>query len=136
MAVAGVLRSPAEVVHADELARLAADDTGPRPDGWRLTPRAVRRFVVGDEAAGITRKFYGDDALVDRCVVTLMSNRGLLLVGEPGTAKSMLSELFAAAISGESTCTVQGTSGTRRTRSPTPGTTRCCSPRGPRSGRW
>ncbi len=113
MAVADILRAPAEVVHADELARLAADDTGPRPDGWRLTPRAVRRFVVGDEEAGISRKFYGDDALVDRCVVTLMSNRGLLLVGEPGTAKSMLSELFAAAISGESTCTVQGTSGTR-----------------------
>ena len=41
-----------------------------------------------------------------------MSNRGLLLVGEPGTAKSMLSELLAAAVSGDSTCTVQGTSGT------------------------
>ena len=113
MTAAGVLRAPAEVVHADELARLASDDPGPRPDGWRLTPRAVRRFVVGDEGAGISRKFYGDDALVDRCVVTLMSNRGLLLVGEPGTAKSMLSELFAAAISGQSTCTVQGSSGTR-----------------------
>ena len=58
------------------------------------------------------KKFYGDDALIDRCIVTLMSNRGLLLVGEPGTAKSMLSELLAAAISGDSTCTVQGTSGT------------------------
>ena len=60
----------------------------------------------------MTRKFYGDDALIDRCVVTLMSNRGLLLVGEPGTAKSMLSELLAAAISGGSTCTIQGTAGT------------------------
>src|SRR5262249_33800287 len=53
-----------------------------------------------------------DDALVDRCIVTLMSNRGLLLVGEPGTAKSMLSELLAAAISGNSTLTIQGTAGT------------------------
>ncbi len=107
-----ILRAPAEVAYADELAALAAADGGNRPTGWRLTPRAVRAFVVGDPALGVTRKFYGDDALVDRCVVTLMSNRGLLLVGEPGTAKSMLSELLAAAVSGDSTCTVQGSSGT------------------------
>ena len=36
----------------------------------------------------------------------------MLLVGEPGTAKSMLSELLAAAISGTSALTVQGTAGT------------------------
>lgn len=108
----GVLRAPAEVVHAEELARLAVSDSGPRPPGWRLSPRAVRAFVVGDERLGVRRKFYGDDPLVDRCVVTLMSQRGLLLVGEPGTAKSMLSELLAAAVSGRSTCTVQGTAGT------------------------
>jgi MoxR-like ATPase len=106
-----VLREPAEVTHAAELAALATD-TGPRPEGWHLTPRAVRAFVVGDPKLGVSRKFYGDDALVDRCVVTLMSNRGLLLVGEPGTAKSMLSELLAAAVSGRSGCTVQGTAGT------------------------
>lgn len=107
-----VLRAPAEILFSHELARLAADDPHPRPEGWHLSPRAVRRFVIGDEKAGISRKFYGDDALIDRCIVTLMSNRGLLLVGEPGTAKSMLSELLGAAISGDSTCTVQGTSGT------------------------
>lgn len=106
------LRAPAEVAYADELGRLAAADTGPRPEGWRLTPRAVRAFVLGDRELGVSAKFHGDDALVDRCVVTLMSNRGLLLVGEPGTAKSMLSELLSAAVSGGSTCTVQGTSGT------------------------
>jgi MoxR-like ATPase len=107
-----VLRAPAEVVHAHELATLADADPGPRPEGWRLTPRMVRAFVLGDPGLGISRKFYGDDPLIDRCIVTLMSNRGLLLVGEPGTAKSMLSELLAAAVSGSSTCTVQGTSGT------------------------
>ena len=106
------LRLPAEQVHAEELARLAAADDGDRPEGWRLSPRAVRAFVVGDPSLDVSRKFYGDDALVERCVVTLMSNRGLLLVGEPGTAKSMLSELLAAAVSGDSTCTIQGTSGT------------------------
>ncbi|MFG1818941.1 AAA family ATPase [Kribbella sp. NPDC049174] len=109
---ATILRAPAEEVYADELTRLAAADTGPRPEGWNLSPRAVRTFVLGDHELGVQQKFYGDDALIDRCVVTLMSNRGLLLVGEPGTAKSMLSELFAAAIGSDSTCTVQGTSGT------------------------
>src|SRR5262249_56137497 len=67
---------------------------------------------VGGESIAIRRKFYGDDALIDRCIVTLLGNRGLLLVGEPGTAKSMLSELLAAAISGVSTNTIQGTAGT------------------------
>ena len=112
MTAPDILRAPAEMVHADELATLADADHGPRPEGWRLTPRMVRAFVVGDPALWVTRKFYGDDALIDRCVVTLMSNRGLLLVGEPGTAKSMLSELLSAAVSGSSTCAVQGTSGT------------------------
>lgn len=107
-----VLRAPAEVTYAAELAALKSADRGSRPPGWQLAPRAVRAFVVGDSALGVTRKFYGDNALVDRCVVTLMSNRGLLLVGEPGTAKSMLSELLAAAIAGDSTCTIQGSSGT------------------------
>lgn len=107
-----ILREPAERLYADELARLAADDPHPRPEGWRLSPRAVRSFILGDARRDVRKKFYGDDALIDRCIVTLMSNRGLLLVGEPGTAKSMLSELLAAAISGDSTCTVQGTSGT------------------------
>ena len=40
-----------------------------------------------------------------------------MLVGEPGTAKSMLSELLAAAISGASTLAVQGS---RRHRGPRP----------------
>lgn len=112
MAATNILRAPAEQVHSDELARLTAEDGQARPQGWRLSPRAVRAFILGDDKAGVRRKFYGDDPLVERCIVTLMSNRGLLLVGEPGTAKSMLSELLAAAIGGDSTCTIQGTSGT------------------------
>lgn len=107
-----VLRAPAEQIHAEELIKLAEQDSGPRPPGWRLSPRAVRAFIVGNDKLGVRRKFYGDDALIDRCIVTLMSQRGLLLVGEPGTAKSMLSELLSAAISGNSDCTIQGTAGT------------------------
>ena len=63
----------------------------------------MRAFIVGDQALGVTRKFYGDDPLVDRAVVTLLGRQGLMLVGEPGTAKSMLSELLSAAVSGAST---------------------------------
>ena len=110
--VAEISCLPAELRYADELARLATLDSGPRPEGWRLTPRMVRTFIVGSEDLGIDRKFYGDDPLVDRAIVTLMGNQALLLVGPPGTAKSMLSELLAAAISNDSMLAVQGAAGT------------------------
>ena len=122
-----VQREPAEVRYAAELKFLAAWDTGPRPPGWALTPRAVVTFVVGSEEplslpqgapADLPRrleiavKFVGSRAQIERSVVTLAGERGLLLVGEPGTAKSLLSELLAAAVSGTSGLTVQGTAGT------------------------
>ncbi|NVE01130.1 AAA family ATPase [Massilia sp. BJB1822] len=107
-----ILRSSAELRYADELARLRAADNDPRPEGWQLSPRAVRRFILGDDKQAISRKFYGDDPLVDRAIVTLMGHQGLMLVGEPGTAKSLLSELLSAAISGDSALTIQGTAGT------------------------
>jgi MoxR-like ATPase len=121
---------PAEVLHAGELAFLRHFDAGSRPPGWALTPRAAVTFLVGSggealklpkgskapedvpRSLAITEKFVGDRALVERAVVTLAGERGLLLVGEPGTAKSMLSELLAAAIGGSSALTVQGTAGT------------------------
>lgn len=103
-----VQRPPAEELHAAELAKLVASDTQPKPPGWQLSLQAARRFVVGDAALNIKRKFVGQPALVDRALVTLATNRGLMLVGEPGTAKSLLSELLAAAVSGSSTLTIQG----------------------------
>ena len=113
------LRPPCETLFANELTALKAGDTWKKPEGWLLSPQAVRIFIIGsngkpidDRGTVVNRKFYGDDALIDRCIVTLLGNRGLLLVGEPGTAKSMLSELLAAAISGVSTYTIQGTAGT------------------------
>ena len=101
-------RPSAEVRYADELARLRASDDAARPPGWALSLRAARRFIIGDESAGITRKFVGDPSLIDRALVSLATSRGLMLVGEPGTAKSLLSELLAAAVSGDSTLTIQG----------------------------
>jgi MoxR-like ATPase len=105
---AEIQRPPAEVLYAAELAALAAADSGPRPPGWRLSLQAARKFILGDKELGVRRKLVLAPSLVDRCMVTLATSRGLMLVGEPGTAKSLLSELMAAAISGSSTLTIQG----------------------------
>lgn len=109
-----------EMKYKEELDALAANDAGRRPANWELSPRAVRSFILGmddplpleGKLVDITHKFFGDDALVERAIVTLAGNRGLMLVGEPGTAKTMLSELLSAAICGTSANTVQGTAGT------------------------
>lgn len=112
------LRLEAERRYAQELEWLAQWDGGARPQGWSLTPKAVRTFICGGQITQarkkhvIARKFFGDDALVERCIVTLAGTRALLLVGEPGTAKSLLSELLAAAISGVSTNVIQGSAST------------------------
>ena len=105
------LRPRAEERYATELAALAAADHDRKPPGWALSARSVRSFILGDAKLGVRRKFYGDDALVERAIVALLSEQGLMLVGEPGTAKSMLSELFAAAVSGTSMLVVQGSTG-------------------------
>ena len=105
-------RPPAEVTYADELARLKKGDDAPTPPGWQLSARGVRTFILGDEKKKIRQKFVGNPSLVDRAMVALATGRGLMLVGEPGTAKSLLSELLAAAISGDSTRTIQGSAGT------------------------
>lgn len=114
------MKPPVEVRYKDELAALAAQDTGKKPIGWKLSPRAVRTFILGSKTPipwkgselSIRKKYLGNDALVERCIITLAGNRGLMLVGEPGTAKTMLSELLSAAISGTSINTIQGTAGT------------------------
>ena len=116
-----MIRPQAETRYREELEALAAADEGNRkPQGWKLSPKAVRDFILGRkkplkyEGREITigKKYLGNDALVERCIITLTGSRGLMLVGEPGTAKTLLSELLTAAISGVSTNTIQGTAGT------------------------
>jgi MoxR-like ATPase len=108
-----IQRPPAEMLHAAELQKLQEHDgTNPRPGNWVLTPRSILDFILGTPELKIEPKFVGSRNSIERCIVSLATNRGLMLIGEPGTAKSYLSELLAAAICGDSTLTIQGSAGT------------------------
>jgi len=111
---ADILRAHAEQEFADELAALAAADDRPRPTGWRLSPWAAVTYLLGGDAKGtpISAKYLGRRRIIEIAVATLATDRALLLLGVPGTAKTWVSEHLAAAVSGDSTLVVQGTSGT------------------------
>jgi MoxR-like ATPase len=112
---ADVVRPHAEEFYAAELAALAAADDRPRPPSWRLSPWAVATYLLGGrlpDGTEITPKYIGHRRLIEVAVATLATDRALLLLGVPGTAKTWVSEHLAAAISGDSTLLVQGTSGT------------------------
>ncbi len=109
-----VLRPHAEHAFAAELAALAAADDRPRPARWRLSPRAVATYLLGGtlpDGTVITPKYVGPRRIVEVAVTTLATDRALLLLGVPGTAKTWVSEHLAAAVSGDSTLLVQGTAG-------------------------
>ena len=113
--VGAVVRPHAEEQYAAELAALAAADDRLRPPSWRLSPWAVATYLLGGrlpDGTEITPKYIGQRRLVEVAVATLATDRALLLLGVPGTAKTWMSEHLAAAVSGDSTLLVQGTSGT------------------------
>jgi MoxR-like ATPase len=110
-----VQRRHAEDEYAHELAALAASDERVRPPGWRLSPAAVVTYLLGGVAGDgtpIVPKYVGSRRLIEVAVATLTTDRALLLLGVPGTAKTWVSEHLSAAISGESTLLIQGTAGT------------------------
>ncbi len=109
------LRLSAEQQYADELAALAEVDNKQRPLNWRLSPWAVKTYLMGgtlENGFVVTPKYVGDGRLIEIAVATLATDRALLLFGVPGTAKSWVSEHLAAAISGTSMLLIQGTAGT------------------------
>lgn len=110
-----VLRRHAEQEHADELEALLASDRLPRPAGWRLSPQAVVTYLCGGtlpDGFVVQAKYIGSRRRMEIAVATLATDRALLLLGVPGTAKTWVSEHLAAAISGDSTLLIQGTAGT------------------------
>ena len=109
-----ILRPHAEIAYADELKALVAQDEAPRPTGWNLSPRAVVTYLMGDtleDGTEVTPKYFGDRRIIEVAVSSLVTDRALLLVGVPGTAKTWVSEHLSAAISGDSKLLVQGTAG-------------------------
>jgi MoxR-like ATPase len=113
-----VLRRHVEQEYAEELTELREADDRPRPPNWRLSPWAVKLYVLGGQlpsGATIGPKYVGNARLIEIAVATLATDRALLLLGLPGTAKSWVSEHLAAAICGDSTRLVQGTAGTDET---------------------
>lgn len=110
-----LLRAHAEQQYASELAALAQHDTRPRPPRWQLSPWAVSTYLLGGvlpDGTEITPKYIGQRRVIEIAIATLATDRGLLLLGVPGTAKSWVSEHLAAAIAGDSTMLIQGTAGT------------------------
>lgn len=110
-----ILRAHSEQQFAAELAELARNDSRQRPPNWKLSPWAVTTYLLGgklDSGAVITPKYMGNRRIIEVAVATLATDRALLLIGVPGTAKTWVSEHLAAAISGDSTLLIQGTAGT------------------------
>lgn len=110
-----LLRAHAEDAWADELTALAAADQRPRPPQWQLSPWAVTTYLLGGtlpDGTEVTPKYLGRRRIIEVAVATLATDRALLLLGVPGTAKTWVSEHLAAAISGSSSLVVQGTAGT------------------------
>lgn len=109
-----LLRLPAEQAYAEELEALIQAESHAVPSGWKMSPRSVLTYICGGKCGSlsITPKYVGHNRLVEIAISTLVTDRALLLIGEPGTAKSWLSEHLVAAINGDSTKVVQGTAGT------------------------
>ncbi len=111
----GKLRLHAEQQFAEELAALSEVDDRQRPPNWKLSPWAVKTYLLGGKLPNgfeVTPKYIGNERLIEIAVATLATDRALLLYGVPGTAKSWVSEHLSAAISGVSTLLIQGTAGT------------------------
>lgn len=91
-------RLPAEILYQTELDTLIANEQYPVPPGWNMSPRSVFTYICGGRSGKleITPKYIGNPRLVEIAIATLVTDRALLLIGEPGTAKSWLSEHLCA----------------------------------------
>ncbi|GAB5553663.1 MAG: AAA family ATPase [Saprospiraceae bacterium] len=109
-----VLRPHAEDAYQSELKALQQIDDKPKPTNWNLSPWAVATYILGGQlkdGTTIEPKYYGNRRLIEIAIATLVTDRALLLIGIPGTAKTWLAEHLTAAITGNSKLLVQGSAG-------------------------
>ena len=109
-----ILRPHAESAYAHEIEALKVIDDRPKPQNWQLSPWAVATYILGGKLENgtlIETKYYGSRRLIEIAIATLVTDRALLLVGIPGTAKTWVAEHLAAAITGDSKLLVQGSAG-------------------------
>lgn len=114
MSKTSILKQQAEQAYAQELQALAAQDQQTKPNNWLLSPWSVVTYLMGGtlkDGTVITPKYYGNQRLIEIAVATLVTDRALLLMGVPGTAKTWVAEHLSAAICGTSNLLVQGTAG-------------------------
>ncbi|MCA0313432.1 MAG: AAA family ATPase [Candidatus Melainabacteria bacterium] len=112
---AQLLREHAENQYKEELDALSSVDKKQRPPRWKMSPWAVMTYLMGGKLENgfeISPKYIGNRRTIEIAVATLTTDRALLLLGLPGTAKTWVAEHLAAAISGDSTLLIQGTAGT------------------------
>src|SRR5262245_28343987 len=90
-----ILRRHDQYQYAEELEALERADTRARPPRWKRSPWAVATYLLGgtlDDGFVVTPKYIGNRRLIEVAVSTLATDRALLLLGVPGTAKSWVSE--------------------------------------------
>ena len=110
-----VLRLPAEILFAAELEALAKSRQGRQAGGLAPLARGGRDLHPRRQGGRRRRSPRSTSATRGSCrspSPRWPPTARCLLVGEPGTAKSWLSEHLAAAISGDACMLVQGTAGT------------------------
>src|SRR5215469_15323334 len=96
-----ILRKHAEQEYGDELEQLYKVDQRTRPQNWKLSPWAVSKYLLGgelDSGFQVTPKYIGNPRLIEIAIATLATDRALLLLGVPGTAKTWVSERLSAAV--------------------------------------
>src|SRR5580692_3730566 len=101
-----ILREHAEHQFADELEAIAKADARQKPPNWKLSPWGVTDYLLGgrlENGFTISPKYIGSRRIIEIAVATLTTDRALLLLGVPGTAKTWVAEHLSAAVSGDST---------------------------------
>jgi len=83
-----VQRLPAEQMFQKEIDALIEAETESIPTGWKMSPKSVLTYITGGKVGKtvITPKYIGHKRLVEIAIATLVTDRALLLIGEPGTA--------------------------------------------------